>query len=191
MRRRNIVRTDGDAAGLHAELLHRLVDRRRVAGGDGSDEVATLFIDLRRPFLDRFGQLGELAVRESFEGKGRALLRIVLLDALLGASLTLVDGDRAGIAVAEHDHAGLLAGQLFSEGGRLVAIDDAGDILVLPDNAEPELFRIILPTLVDDDHGYALGDAALEGGDQAGTLELGKDDVGLGGNRVVDLLDVI
>ena len=116
---------------------------------------------------------------------------LYLLRPFLGAGLALVDGDRARIAVAEDDHASLLAVHLLDEDACLVAVHDAGLELVLADDAEPQLLRFFRATLVDDDHRDPLGDAALERRQQPRALELCEDDVRLRGDRVVDLFDVV
>ena len=119
------------------------------------------------------------------------MLGVVSLDAFLGAGLALVDGDRAGIAVAEDDHAAFLPMHLLDEDACLIAVDDAGLELALADDAEPELLRFFRATLVDDDHRDPLGDAALERRQQPRALELCEDDVRLRGDRVVHLLDMV
>ena len=96
-----------------------------------------------------------------------------------------------GIAVAEHDDAFGLAGQLVGEGRGLGAVEDAGVELVLVDDVQAERVRLLLDALVGDDHRDALVQAALERLHQADALERGRDRVGLGGDRVVDLLGVV
>jgi hypothetical protein len=91
MGRRNVGRTDGDLPRLVAVLLKGLDDRYRVTGADRSYQLVLVEVDLGSPFLDRFCEFAEFAVRIGIERIVSAVRLVVVFDAELASRLSLLD----------------------------------------------------------------------------------------------------